>query len=321
MTALRLTYAIAPPNQATPAERRREIAAEQSARIAGLPIDALLVYDVQDETARNAQARPFPFFPKVDALTYAFDALKVGALPRIVYRAVVDQDAASLSHWLDLLKARGGRTVLVGAPSRDTAAAAALTLPEAYELCRHQAPSLPLGGVVIPERHQARGDEHLRVWSKQQQGCQFFVSQTVWSVAATKQLLRDLRQRAEQEGRAAPPVLFTFSPCGSPQTLQFLQWLGVAVPASTERELLAAPDMLARSVDLAADAFAEIQAFAETQGLTVGCNVESVTARAAEVDASIELLRRVHGQLQRSAEVALVSAHRTSGPPLQQTSC
>lgn len=291
---LRLTYAIAPPNRATPVERRREIAAEQSARIAGLPIDALLVYDVQDEAARTAEPRPFPFFPKVDALTYAFDALQVGSLPRIVYRAVADQNADALCGWLESLQGRGGRAVLVGAPSREVSAAAALTLPQAYELCRSQVPALSFGGVVIPERHQARGDEHARVWSKQQQGCRFFVSQTVWSVAATKQLLRDLRLRAEQEGRAAPPVLFTFSPCGSAQTLEFLGWLGVEVPMHVKRELLSSRDMLARSVELAADAFAEIHEFAEQQGLTVGCNVESVTARAAEVDASIELLRRVH---------------------------
>jgi hypothetical protein len=55
----RLTYAIAPPNRTTAPERRREIAAEQSARISALPIDALLVYDVQDEAARNASQRPF----------------------------------------------------------------------------------------------------------------------------------------------------------------------------------------------------------------------------------------------------------------------
>jgi hypothetical protein len=302
---LRVTYAIAPPNRATAVERRREIAAEQSARIVGLPIDALLVYDVQDEAARTAEPRPFPFLPKVDALTYAFDALQIGAIPRVVYRAVADQDAAGLSVWLDSLQARGGRAVLVGAPSRDTSAAAALTLPQAYEVCRSQAPALSFGGVVIPERHQARGDEHTRVWSKQQQGCRFFVSQTVWSVAATKQLLRDLRARAEQEGRAAPPVLFTFSPCGSAQTLQFLEWLGVAVPMQVKRELLGAPDMLARSIELAADAIAEIHAFAEQLGLAVGCNVESVTARAAEVDASIELLRRVQAQAFRPLEVDL----------------
>jgi len=87
----RLTYAITPPNQTTPDERRRAIAAAQSARVSSLPVDALLVYDVQDEAARNGNPRPFSFVPKVDPLSYAFDELQIGALPRVVYRAVAEQ--------------------------------------------------------------------------------------------------------------------------------------------------------------------------------------------------------------------------------------
>jgi hypothetical protein len=287
----RLTYAIAPPNQTTPAARRREIAAEQSARISALPIDALLVYDVQDEAARNSSARPFAFVPKVDPLEYAFEQLEVGSLPRVVYRAVAGQDETSLRAWLTRLHELGGNAVLVGAPCRR--APASLTLPQACELSRRHRPALPFGGVLIPERHEASGSEDVRIWTKMQQGCRFFVSQTVWSVAATQRLLSDLRVRCEREGHAAPPVLLTFSPCGSRQTLEFLEWLGVSVPGPTKRELLAATDMLARSIELAAAAFAEIHDFARACGLVVGANVESVTVRAAEVEASIELLRRI----------------------------
>jgi len=291
MTRLRLTYAIAPPNRTTAPARRHEIAAEQSARLASLPLDALLVYDVQDEAARTAKPRPFAFVPKVDPLTYAFDALKLDHVPRIVYRAVAEQDEASLRGWLEQLQARGGRAVLVGAPSRATSTP--VTLPQAFALCQRHAPALPFGGVLIAERHQTRGGEDLRIWSKMAQGCGFFVSQTVWSASATKRLLRDLSARAQLTGDAPPPLLFTLSPCGSAQTLDFLEWLGVAVPARAKRELLAAKDMLACSIDLATDTFAEIRAYAKAHGLAVGCNVESLTARPAEIEASIELLRRI----------------------------
>lgn len=297
----RLTYAIAPPNRTTAPERRREIAAAQSARVSALPIDALLVYDVQDEVARNDDPRPFPFIPKVDPLSYAFDELQVGTLPRVVYRAVVEQREPTFRRWLDELQARGGLAVLVGAPSRSVSAS--LTLPQALAVCRSHTPGLSFGGVVIPERHQASGAEDARVWKKVQQGCQFFVSQTVWSVSATKRLLHDLRIRAELEGSEAPPILLTFSPCGSAQTLQFLEWLGVSVPAFVRRELLSAKDMLPRSIELATDAFDEIRAFAAEQGLSVGCNVESVSSRAVEVEASVELVRRVD-QLAPRREVA-----------------
>jgi 5,10-methylenetetrahydrofolate reductase len=168
-----------------------------------------------------------------------------------------------------------------------------LTLPQALSLSKKQVPGLSLGGVLISERHETSGTEDARVWAKMQQGCRFFVSQTVWSVAATKRLLQAVRMRAEREGCQAPPILLTFSPCGSEQTLQFLEWLGVSLPPSTRRDLLSAKDMLTRSVELAAEAFAELRAFAAEQGLDVGCNVESVSARVEEVDASVELVRRI----------------------------
>jgi hypothetical protein len=288
---LRLTYAVTPPNQTTPPERRRAIALAQSARVSSLPIDALLVYDVQDEATRNGAPRPFSFVPKVDPLTYAFDELRVGALPRVVYRTVVGQDEPSLRHWLDCLQAQGGRAVFVGAPSRQTRAA--LTLSQAHTLSASHAPQLCFGGVLIPERHQASGTEDERAWGKVQQGCKFFVSQTVWSVSATKRLLQALRLRAERGGGHAPPILLSLSPCGSAQTLQFLEWLGVAVPDAVKQDLLSAKDMLERSIELATELFAELSAFATEQGLTLGCNVESVTARAAEVEASVELVHRI----------------------------
>jgi hypothetical protein len=227
----------------------------------------------------------------VDPLAYAFEELEVGALPRVVYRAIVEQAESSLCLWLDKLGARGGHAVFVGVPSRQLTAP--LTLPQTFSLCRNRAPGLRFGGVLIPERHQNSGMEDARVWAKMRQGCGFFVSQTVWSASATKRLLRDLRVRADLERTEVPPILLTFSPCGSPQTLQFLEWLGVEVPPATKRELLSTADMLGRSVALATEMFADLHAFAAERGISVGCNVESVSSRAAEVEAATELIRRI----------------------------
>lgn len=288
---LTLTYAITPPNRTASLERRRANAAKLSERIAGLPIDALLVYDLQDEAARNSAPRPFPFVPKVDALEYAFEELSLGELPRVVYRAIADQDEATLRGWIERLAARNARAVFVGAPSRGSNTA--LKLPRAFQVCRSYRPELAFGGVLIAERHQKPGDEDARVWAKRQQGCSFFVSQTVWSTAATTALLRDLQIRAALALEAPPSILVTLSPCGSEQTLAFQEWLGVAVPDSLKRELLSARDMLERSVELAADVFAEVHSVAARLGMTVGCNVESVSSRASEIDASLELLKRI----------------------------
>lgn len=309
---LELTYAITPPNQTTSPERRKAIAEKQSARIATLPIDALLVYDLQDETSRNSAVRPFSFIPKVDALTFAFEDLRVGSLPRVVYRAVADQQAETLNAWLGRLNAHAGRAVFVGAPSRQSGTA--LTLPQAYSLCRTRVPALAYGGVLIAERHQKRGDEDLRMWAKVQQGCSFFISQTVWSVAATNALLQDLRIRAELADAPLPTILLTLSPCGSEQTLLFQEWLGVNVPAHIKQDLAGAKDMLERSVELAVEAFDEVQAFAAEQGIKVGCNVESVSTRAAEVDAAVELTGRIASCQRRAAVAAKAIRNRDTEP-------
>jgi hypothetical protein len=288
---LQLTYAITPPNQSTSIERRKAIAALQSERIAALPIDALLVYDLQDESSRNGAPRPFPYLPKVDALSYAYDELRLGIVPRVVYRAIANEDEAQLQGWLSRLQALGGHPVLVGAPSRTSLGG--LSLSRAMAHCSQHLPFLAFGGVLIAERHQSTGAEDVRVWSKMQSGCRFFVSQTVWSAHATNELLRALRLSAERFGRQLPQVVVTLSPCGSEQTLLLQEWLGVNVPTEVRQQLLSAKDMLARSVELAVQVFAEIRAFASEQGVPLGCNVESVSSRADEVAASLELTQRI----------------------------
>lgn len=312
VSRLRITYAITPPNRTISAERRAALVAAQSARIATLPIDALLVYDLQDEAARNSAPRPFPFVPKLDALSYAYDELRLGSLPRVVYRTLGDQNEALLRQWLARLRAQAGLAVFVGAPSRASAAigSTALPLSRAFEVCREYAPVTPFGGVLIAERHQRSGDEDHRAWTKVEQGCRFFVTQTTWSVTATLALLRDLKHLAEQASAPMPTLLLTASPCGSAQTLAFQEWLGVHLPPPIKHDLLSAKCMLTRSVELAFDVFRELHALALTQGIAVGCNVESVSSRTAEVDASHELTHRVARYLaQQHADSPRVGVH------------
>lgn len=311
-----LTYALTPPNRAAPLERRRAIAAAQSARIRALPVDALIVYDVQDEQARNRAPRPFPFALKMDPLTYAYEELDVGDLPRIVYRSVSDQSPASLSNWLSVLTACGGRTVLVGAPSGKLRPQ--LTLPEALALCRAHVPQLAMGGVVIPERHLTTGNEDRRVWDKVHAGCQFFVSQTVWNVDAAKLLLHALKARADRLEKPPPPILITLSPCGSLQTLAFLEWLGVNVPREVRQQLTDAAHMLERSVALAEHVFQQLYVFGRERGLVIGCNVESVSSRAVEIDAAAELVHRIHA-LQRRWDQAPSAPDDVTAPTRRET--
>ena len=285
-----LTYGITPPKVSMGEERRREVAAIQSERIRALPVDALVVYDLQDESSRTELERPFPFMRAIDPLEYALDYLELPQA-KVVYRSVSGQTAESLATWMRRLEEAGGATVLVGAPSASQSVS--MRLSDAYALRGEFSPHLPLGGVLIAERHASSASEDLRCLRKVERGCSFFISQAVYSVIASKNLLSDLHYRCQAEGREVPPILLTLTPCGSKKTLDFLAWLGVDVPRWLQNELAHAQDILSTSIETSVAAFEELHDFAHSKGIRLGCNIESVSVRRAEIDASVELVSRV----------------------------
>ena len=56
-----LLFALTPPRLATAAGRVQEIADATIARLRGLDLDGLILYDIDDEAERNPAQRPFPF--------------------------------------------------------------------------------------------------------------------------------------------------------------------------------------------------------------------------------------------------------------------
>jgi hypothetical protein len=291
-------YGIAPPKRASDPEQVRAIAAQQLARIRLLAPDALVVYDIQDEPGRSGQARPFPFLPTVDPETYATDALAELTVPKIVYRCVGAERAEVFSSWLGDVRAAAGRraSVFVGAAS-GRGSGEGLALDEAYALAR-TAPNLVVGGIAIAERHIAKGNEHERMLVKQDRGCRFFITQSVYDAASTKSLLSDYALTLRARGRSPVPVVLTFSPCGSVRTLEFMQWLGISFPRWLENELRHSADTLQRSIDLCESTFCDVRDFAREKDLPIGINVESVSIRKSEIDASVELYRRLSSALE-----------------------
>jgi hypothetical protein len=293
-----ITYGITPPKRSTPPERCAEIASRQAARIAALPIDALVVYDLQDESSRTDAERPFPFVACVDSAEYAFDALAAVRVPKVVYRGVSGDSPESLEAFFTRVASESAAAVLVGAPSRTMPVR--MGLRAAYARAAEHVPRVPLGGVTIAERHTRGLDEHLRALAKVDAGCSFLVSQTVYSVTASKDLLSDLVYQCRDEGREVPIVLVTLSPCGSAKTLAFMRWLGISVPRWLENDLLRADDTLQASVEVSLAIFEEILAFTRDKGIPLGCNIESVSLARAEIDASVEMVQRVATLMRRS---------------------
>ncbi len=292
-----LTYGITPPRREYDDEKKREIAAKQIERVRSLPVDGLVIYDLQDESARTSEERPFPFLPTLDSSEYAGEYLAELETPKIVYRCVGKYDADELTRGLNELD-ENSCSVFVGPASRNQATR--LTLVQAYELRREVKPELVLGAVTIPERHMASNREHLNVARKIESGVSFFISQAVYNAEASRNFLSDYHYHCLEQGLEPAPILLTITPCGSARTLEFMKWLGISFPRWLENDLKHTSDILADSVEHCLRIFKELHAFGSARNIPIGCNVESVSIRKAEIDAAGEITRLIHDYLRKS---------------------
>jgi hypothetical protein len=285
-----LTYGITPPKAKNTKDKIVEIASRQIERLKELEIDALIVYDIQDESERISDERPYTFLPTLDPLQYSQKFLNDLPVPKILFRCVGNYAKETLER--EFLSAYPGQHyVFVGPSSRKQQVN--ITLPEAYQMAAENNTYLNLGGIMIPERHQVKMDEHLRVIEKVNNGCNFFISQAVYDAEASKNFLSDYYYLCKSNGVEMKPIIFTLTLCGSPKTLEFLKWLGVSFPRWVENDLLNSSEILQKSFEISMNIFRELYAFASEKEIPIGFNIESVAIRKDEIEASIDLLNEV----------------------------
>ncbi len=109
-------------------------------------IDGLVLYDIDDESDRNPDERPFPFLPTMDPAVYLARDLAALDVPAIVYRAVSKYAQDGLRSWLCDQDPAQALSVFVGASSRGKSVET--SLGRAYELRAEARPEF----VCPPER-------------------------------------------------------------------------------------------------------------------------------------------------------------------------
>ena len=286
-----ITYGITPPKQDNSHEKVEEITKKHLERLKELEIDALVIYDIQDESERTKDERPFPFIKTLDAEDYSTQYLSELNIPKIIYRCVGKYNEEELTKWINTDTEKDRFSVFVGASS--TRQAISMKLDEAYNLTKNLNSKIVLGGVTIPERHIKYGDEHIRLNNKIDNGCKFFISQAIYNIEASKNFLSDYYYYFKNNNLKMVPVLLTLTPCGSIKTLEFMKWLGINIPKWLENDLINSEDILQKSVELLKKQFKELLDFAEEKGIPIGCNIESVSIRKSEIDASILLVKDI----------------------------
>jgi len=289
-----LLYGTTPPRLGTPDEQVSAAAGKLAARLAALPLDGVVVYDIQDETGRTQLPRPFPFMRTVDPRQYSTQLLQSTRLPAITYKALGNLDEAGWRTWLS--QSQGIEFIsVVGRPV--SGVRYALPLSRAIRIAASDAGGFTIGGVVIAERHTALRSEAARLLAKGIEGCGYFISQTVYSARPTQRLLRDYLRDCRGAGSEPRRVVLSFAPCGREKTLAFLRWLGVTVAPDTERAILGAADPLAKSIEICRDNLRRILDEPYAGEIPLGVNVESVSINRDEIDASIELFHALREAL------------------------
>jgi hypothetical protein len=294
---MNLLYGTTPPRLGTPPGEVEAAAEKLAARLQGLPLDALVVYDIQDETGRTQRPRPFPFIRTIDPRAYSQLLTERCARPAITYKSLGNLDESGWNAWLfEAAHAYGTRFVsVVGRPT--SGVRYPLGLSRAIRIAANHAAGLTVGGVAIAERHGLDRSEAARLLAKGIEGCAYFISQTVYHAPPTERLLRDYLRDCRGAGVEPRRVILTFAPCGREKTLAFLRWLGVRVAPHTERAILGAAHPLAKSIEICRDNLRRILDQPYREHIPLGVNVESVSINRDEIDASIELFHALRETL------------------------
>jgi 5,10-methylenetetrahydrofolate reductase len=286
-----------PPKENTDISDVATIADKLLSRLSEIEYDGLIVYDIQDETSRIDKPRPFPFKSTHDPRMYSQLLSQKSGRDVITYKSVSQRDKADFEAWLEQAWHQYGirDLVLVGSPSSE--GDIKLSLTEAYDALKEHQLNYQLGGVTIAERHAKKGDEHLRLTNKTDQGCQFFISQAVYDAQATIDLLTRYALECKKNGTQPARVILTFSPCGSAKTLEFIEWLGISVPEATSLRILDAENPLSESIKICRNNLQQILEAALPLGIPLGLNIESLTNRKEEIDAAILLFKLLKATL------------------------
>jgi hypothetical protein len=295
-----LLYGTTPPRAGSTDQVVNAAADKLAARLAPLPLDGILVYDIQDESGRSDAERPFAFTGTVDPRSYARQLAERTKKPAITYKCVGTLDEAAWRKWLDEA-ARDYGTEFLSIVGRPTSGVKhPLALSKAIRLAAAHPAGFNIGGVVIAERHTGERSEAARMLAKGIEGCSYFVSQTVYSPEATIRLLADYARDCRGAGVEPRRVVLSFSPAGREKTLSFLKWLGVRVPEGTERAILAAPNPLSASIEVCRENLRRILEQPYAKEIPLGVSVESVSINRDEIDASVDLFHALEEELGRS---------------------
>jgi hypothetical protein len=179
--------------------------------------------------------------------------------------------------------------LLIGSPSAEKAIL--LSLKQAYQILVDSEQSFNLGEVTIAERHNSKGNKHLKVLQKSFDGYRFFIIQAVYNADATIDLLQQYAALCQKNNTQPNRVILTFTPYGSQKTLDFKLWLGISTANAIKTRILNEDDPLQESLFIDEENLQKIITYSQNLNIPLGLNIKSLTKHKEEIDASIKLFK------------------------------
>jgi len=298
-------FGTVPPPSKFSSDQAENFARGLAESISHIAPDAVMIYDIQDEPSRNGTQRPFPFFNTHEPRAYASLLEKSNpGLETIVYRAMIPgQTMEQFNSWLreTIEEYKTKHMVVVGGSSMYNQPL--IPVMEATKLIKDNHPQVLLGGIIIPERHRDRGNEHIRIIEKCDSGIGFYTSQVVYNADNAIALLRDYDELCKEQHKEPTRIVFTFAPFGSDATVQFLKCLGVELPEGTVKRVLSRPTLKARveeSIQICWENWKRILDASKRLKLCVpiGFSVESVSKSKMEQELAYELFNTLREEME-----------------------
>ena len=131
------------------------------------------------------------------------------------------------------------------------------------------------GGIAIPSRKK----ESEKLLRKGSNGIEFFTTQVLYDSIKIKKMLKYYDNICKKKQVLPRRILLSFAPVSSKKNIDFLKWLGVEIPKTTEKRLIEKDEeMTEESLQIATDILKDILNNNEELGIKVpiGLNVEHI---------------------------------------------
>ena len=283
-----VAYEILPPREED--GTLNSYAANISSLLSQTHIDAINIPEVRDEVARGE--RPVKNQLRAEPREFGRLLQDIVGVEAIVNRVVVHQKLNEELKWLEETnkKYEIENLITVGGESRSIDYPGPSVNEALAAIKKNENINLLCGGISIPSREK----ESLKLIEKSENGSEFFTTQVLYDSSKIIKMISHYQERCDKKKTFPRRLLLSFAPVSSEKNIKFLKWLGVEIPAETEKSLIEDLSIMTdKSMEITVNVLKEILNHLNENDIIVpiGLNVEHIMSY--NFQASIEMLQEL----------------------------